>query len=292
VFFVDELNRAPIELLNAMFTLTDDRRIHDFMLHPDVLVVGAMNPATDGHNVTKFEKDPAMRKRLSFVHVTEDLAGWLKHAESMGFPEVILDYLRVHGEAIFYNRVLRAAGKVFATPAAWDKASRVIIADSATRGGIPGMSASAKTILRGTLGFDTADSLVNFDLGRAFTPAKVFEATVPGAYDMMLQLLEKAPNDARVTAFRATSAQWVRDMAIGIPPTVIDSASRAGVRLKGYISALPSEQVSAFLGEVGAAVQTMTTSDQAKAWADIGAFYVACDLDDLLRRQVQNLNAS
>lgn len=291
VFFIDELNRAPIELLNAMFTLTDDRRVHDFMLHENVLVVGAMNPASDGHNVTKFERDPAMRKRLSFVHVTEDLAGWLKHARASGFPDVIIDYLSVHGGSAFYDRLLRAAGKTFATPAAWDKAARILMADAKLSGGKPGFSASAKTALRGTIGFDAANMLVAFDIDRAFTPVKVFEATVSLAYDKIIDLIAKVPNDPRATAFRRSTAEWVRDMAFGTPAEPVNATSRAGKRFKGYVSALASEHVAAFLGEVGAAVTSMPPGDQAKAWQDISALYAACDLEEILRRQAQSLSA-
>lgn len=290
VWFIDELNRAHIDLINAMFTLTDDRRVHDFMLHDDVLIVAAMNPSTDGHTVTKFEKDPALRKRLSFVHVTEDLDGWIAHAKASGFPETVIHFLQAQGEDAFYNRVLRAAGKTFSTPAAWDKACRILMADGVARGSKPGFSASAKMMLRGTLGHDVANALVTFDLERAFTPQKVFEATLPGTYESLLVLNDKVPNDPRLTAFRVTTAQWVRDRAIGVPVDGELDMLLAAERLRGYVSKLTSEQVSAFMGDVGQAVRTMAPGHQAKAWEEVTRYYAEIGLDPLLRQQVQNVS--
>lgn len=290
VWFIDELNRAHIDLLNAMFTLCDERRIHDFKLHDDVLIVGAMNPSTDGHTVTKFERDPAMRKRLSFVHVMEDMVGWTTHAKASGFPEIVVDFLQSQGDTAFYSRTLRSAGKTFPTPAAWDKACRILLADGVTRGGKPGFSSSAKMMLRGTLGYDTANALISFDLERAFTPQKVFETELTGTYDSLRLLAEKLPNDPRLTAFRVATAQWVRDRAIGVPTDTPLDMLEVRARVSGYIKMLTSEQVSAFMGDVGQAVKTMNPGHQAKTWDAITQFYTDVGIDDLLRQQLQNIS--
>lgn len=293
VLFVDELNRAPVELLNAMFTLADERRIHEFHLDDRVLVVGAMNPTSDNHKVNGFESDPAMRKRMAFIHVTEDLPMWLKFAEESGYPDLVIEYLRTQGMDAFYNRKQRAAGKVFATPSAWDKAARIIQADSAARGGADGVSDAAATLLAGILGHELTVMLLKFDAHRAFSPRSVFEAASPAAFDRAIDLYAQAPNDSRLIALRVSTAGWLVDECMrednAIPAT---HSIAVRDRFRAYLSAMPAELLQTFLADVGVAVRRLSVDKQSAAWDRVGAFYEASGCNNILRRQTQYVSGA
>lgn len=282
VLFLDECNRAPIELVNALFTLTDDRRVHQFTLHPDVLVVAAMNPSSSGHNVNRLERDPAMRKRLAFIHVVEDLAGWLTYATHCGMHPLLLDFLRAQGDATFYNRGLRDQGKVFPNPSAWDKAARVFAADadSLERGGL---SAEAHALLSGVLGTTTAEGLRAFVAERFFVPEKVFSASLS---DMarLRTVLERSANDPRVLAFRTASAQWVRTAAIDLARGAHQfevTPSAVSQRVHEYLLLLSSEQVQAWLIDLRTSIEDATSSELTAPtqWEMFSAFATISSLD-------------
>lgn len=290
MLFLDEINRAPLGVLNAFFTLaSEERRIHDFVLHEDVFVVAAMNPSTDGHAVNRFEKDPAMRKRLAFVHVCEDMNAWIEFSEKKGMPDVVSAFLRAQGETAFYNRALRAAGKVFPSPAAWDRAGQIIAADIANRApDAVGFSRMAGVLLAGVLGTTVTHELEAFDIARAFVPTAVFENAKTQLPDL-LTLVEKAPTDPRVVAFRVAAAKWARDTAhvmrtqsSKLPEWQLKLALG---RFAQYMTALQSESVQAFLTDVGNDIRGLDLRFQGDAWDEMTAFYEECGLNDLLVRQ-------
>lgn len=69
ILFFDELNRAPKELLQAIFQLALEGTVHDYTLPEDSMIIMAMNPATDDYSVLDFA-DKAFADR--FVHINLD----------------------------------------------------------------------------------------------------------------------------------------------------------------------------------------------------------------------------
>lgn len=157
--FIDEWNRGGKELVNAFFTMNDERRIHNFMLHPNVIVVAAMNPSDGTYLVNSAEKDHAVRKRLNFVFVTHDLAGWLRHGQEAGFHRLVLDFVRARS-ALFYDVAARDAGKAFTCPSNWEKVSRTL--QAAERRKTPLTSSAVRILIEGQIGAAAAASFTDF----------------------------------------------------------------------------------------------------------------------------------
>lgn len=287
VLFVDELNRAPIELLNAMFTLTDERRVHDFHLHDRVLLVGAMNPSSDGHTVNRFERDPAMRKRLAFIHVMEDLNAWIAYAEKDGKAEIVTEFLRTQGETAFYNRALRAAGKVFPTPAAWDKACRIIAADARSSAKI---SQYAAMLLGGVIGREATAQLVLFESKRAYSPYAVFSASSDAKFNALMRQLKTSPNDPSITAFRVATADWIVMQLgdTGAPRVSKTVADRYGA----YLTALQPERRQALISDIGQKIVVVAPrgADQTRYWDRLSQLYTDAGLDDLVSEAAEMLS--
>lgn len=125
VLFLDEWNRGEKALVNGLFTLTDERRIHSFDLHPNVLVVAAMNPSDGSYLVNEAEKDHAIRKRLNFIYVTHDLNALLDVAKKTGWHPLVPAFLKAASNFV-YDAGARDAGKCFPCPCNWEKVSTIL----------------------------------------------------------------------------------------------------------------------------------------------------------------------
>lgn len=159
VLGLDEWNRGDKNVVNSMFTLPDERRIHGFKLHDNVLIIAAMNPSDGAYLVNQAERDPAIRKRLNFVYVTPDLAGWLAWGEKVGLSPYVLKFVR--GQAsLFYDVAARDAGKAFPCPANWEKVSNLVKSAERRPRGLE--SAVFETLVAGQVGYVAAKKFVEF----------------------------------------------------------------------------------------------------------------------------------
>lgn len=137
VLNIDEWNRGNKDLVNMMFGLNDERMLHGRLLHPNVLIVAAMNPSEGGYHVNEAERDPAVRKRLNLVYVRHDFVTWCQHMRKTckhpGVLEDVIDFLQAQ-PAFYYDAAARDAGKSFACPANWEKVINLIASATALYG--------------------------------------------------------------------------------------------------------------------------------------------------------------
>lgn len=94
ILFLDELNRAPNDLIQPIFQLVLDGEIsaNGYKLPEGWKVVSAMNPPTDDYTVTNF-KDLAFNDRFCFIKVEPDFKGFMDYARSNEFDQSILSFL-------------------------------------------------------------------------------------------------------------------------------------------------------------------------------------------------------
>ena len=59
VLFLDEVDRATLEVRQGIFELTDSRKLNGHNLHPDTLVFAAVNGGEHGSQYQVGEMDPA-----------------------------------------------------------------------------------------------------------------------------------------------------------------------------------------------------------------------------------------
>lgn len=121
VLFLDELNRAPIDVRQSALQLVLERRIHEHEL-PIVngeraLVVSAINPA-DEYQVD--ELDPALLDRFIKIDVEADLKAWLDWGKHI--PQVIRDFLIEYPGRLHYTPVADQENNgVGTSPRSWAK---------------------------------------------------------------------------------------------------------------------------------------------------------------------------
>lgn len=125
VLFVDEFNRAPIDILNASLQLILDKRLHSHVL-PRVngkptLIAAAINPADQDYTVNTF--DPALLDRFVFGTVEPDAKAWLDWARDTEQATVVRDFIGEHPDRIHYTA---KDGSSSATPRSWAALSAVM----------------------------------------------------------------------------------------------------------------------------------------------------------------------
>ncbi len=82
IILLDELNRAPTDVRQAVFQLVLDRRLHTHILPKNCYVHAAVNPDNGNYQVETL--DIAMMRRFCVLEVTPDVDTWLAWAKGQG----------------------------------------------------------------------------------------------------------------------------------------------------------------------------------------------------------------
>ena len=85
VLFLDEINRACPEIMQAAFQIVLDRTLNGHKLHPQTRVFAAVNNALH-YNVN--DMDPALLDRFWVVDLTPSQEEWLEHAKTRAVAAV------------------------------------------------------------------------------------------------------------------------------------------------------------------------------------------------------------
>ena len=89
VLFLDEVDRATLEVRQGIFELTDSRKLNGHTLHPDTLVFAAVNGGEHGSQYQVGEMDPAELDRWTVFDIEPTAEDWLSWAkDSQVSPEI------------------------------------------------------------------------------------------------------------------------------------------------------------------------------------------------------------
>jgi len=258
VLFLDEWNRGDKAMVNALFTLTDERRIHSFRLHDNVMVVAAMNPSDGSYLVNAAEKDHAVRKRLNFIYATHDLLAFLEHAKQEKWDPTVTSFLKAANTHL-YDVGARDAGKAFPCPSNWEKVSGLIKAARKTKR--PLTSPALARLVEGQIGSISAQKFMEFleDANTLIQPSEILNDYALSS-DVRRRVAEvlNFRIDPSTGAFVAKSsvnktrasviANLNHGVALELFSAMPDPASIAG-NLGRYIGDLPNELLSAFTAQ-------------------------------------------
>ena len=75
--FLDEVDRATTEVRQGIFELTDSRKIAGWSLHPDTIVISAVNGGEHGSQYQVNEMDPAELDRYTVFDIEPTVEDWL-----------------------------------------------------------------------------------------------------------------------------------------------------------------------------------------------------------------------
>ena len=161
ILSIEELNRAVDKsVTRAAFVLIGDRMIGDIALPNCLQIVATMNPTGGGMSVNEFERDPAMRRRLSpMIGVGYNYGDFMQHAVAAGFHANVIGHLGAqpsHG----YDEQAALAGKHFACPATWERVSEFCVMFEAS--GLSMDSAIGRASIAGAIGTAAATAFLDF----------------------------------------------------------------------------------------------------------------------------------
>jgi hypothetical protein len=125
ILFLDEINRGTQMVLNVCLQLVQDRRIGDYVLPDDCVVMAAGNPESDP-GVIKMSS--AMKERFQHVHLEIDTDDWCSWALSAGIDPIVIAFIRFRPELLhrFDPKELKSPN-----PRNWQFVSEIIAVDPA-----------------------------------------------------------------------------------------------------------------------------------------------------------------
>lgn len=119
VLFLDEVDRATVEVRQGIFELTDSRKLNGHVLHPNTLVFAAVNGGEHGEQYQVGEMDPAELDRWTVFDVEPTIEDWLTWANGK-VNKVIWDFInqnRAHLEHVGEFE----PNKVYPSRRSWDR---------------------------------------------------------------------------------------------------------------------------------------------------------------------------
>lgn len=166
--FFDEITRYPdAETASGLFNFISERSLFGVDLPKDCYILAACNPDNGSYQVNDILNDPAWRRRLCHMEVTTDISGWLAHAKESEYHTWVLDYVSSNIEMLLDEKA-RAAGKIYATPASWEKVSNFLKAND---------NLLNLVALSSYVGYDVAADFISYTEDSEFKlpPAKILK---------------------------------------------------------------------------------------------------------------------
>lgn len=123
LLFLDEINRATPEVMQAAFELVLDRRLNGFNLHKDCRVFAAINTGTS-YQVNQM--DPALLDRFFIVELRPTSDEWLEWAANDGkVTDLVRDFIRQNPKHLEHTATIEP-GKIYPSRRSWTKFSRAM----------------------------------------------------------------------------------------------------------------------------------------------------------------------
>lgn len=163
VLFLDEINRATPGVQNSAFQLVLDREVKGMRLHPDTLVMAAINDAPE-YSVN--EMDPALLDRFVTYDLVPTVKDWTDWATAEGLDELAVDFIRNHPEHLRPTKAVES-GSITPTQRSWARMLKTL-SDAGMNPNdfagceLSGMPPGFYAICMGYIGVTTAIAFINF----------------------------------------------------------------------------------------------------------------------------------
>ena len=123
--FLDELNRATHEVMQAAFQIVLDRELNGWLLHPQTRVFAAVNASAE---YTVNEMDPALLDRFWVIDLTPTASDWLDWARGPGnIHPTISDFIG-QSEKWLDPPKSSETGSVNPSRRSWERLSKCLVA--------------------------------------------------------------------------------------------------------------------------------------------------------------------
>ena len=152
VLFLDEVDRATMEVRQGIFELCDSRKIAGHTLHKDTLIFACVNGGEHGSQYQVGEMDPAELDRYTVFDVEPSVEDWLAWAKGRIATE-IFDFINHNHKHLEHNDDYEP-NKVYPSRRSWERLSQTL--------------SGLDSIENGTTLYHVATAFVGFEAAAAF----------------------------------------------------------------------------------------------------------------------------
>lgn len=134
VIHVDEMNQGQPAILNAAFQLIQDRRLGDYKVPDNYLIIASSNPPA--FNATVSDLSMPLSNRFSHFNVKPDFNAWLNYETNRGGNVDVMAFLKTQDSGLLFDReaVEKKVGSlddtlytdVIVTPRSWEVVGKVL----------------------------------------------------------------------------------------------------------------------------------------------------------------------
>lgn len=124
ILFLDELNRGRLEVIQAIFQLVLDRRLHTNIIPKNWAIIAACNPSGDNYFVN--ELDEALLDRFINIQFTPEIKEWIEFGKNTGRISLgITDFVEKYPQALGTNYDSLPI-EIKPTPRSWEMLSKML----------------------------------------------------------------------------------------------------------------------------------------------------------------------
>lgn len=120
VLFLDEVDRATMEVRQGIFELTDSRKLNGHVLHEDTLVFAAVNGGEHGAQYQVGEMDPAELDRWTVFDVEPSVEDWLSWAKDNSISDITWDFINQNRAHLEHSDDFEP-NKVYPSRRSWER---------------------------------------------------------------------------------------------------------------------------------------------------------------------------
>ena len=120
ILFLDEVDRATLEVRQGIFELTDSRKLNGHCLHADTLVFAAVNGGEHGSQYQVGEMDPAELDRWTVFDLEPSVEDWLTWAKDEGISETTWDFINQNRTHLEHSDDFEP-NKVYPSRRSWER---------------------------------------------------------------------------------------------------------------------------------------------------------------------------
>ena len=170
MLFLDEVDRAVIEVRQGIFELTDSRKLNGHNLHPDTLIVAAVNGGQSGAQYQVGEMDPAELDRWTAFDLSPTIEDWLLWAKD-NVSQFVYDFINLNRDHLEHKGDFEP-NKVYPSRRSWKRVNDVLVsADMFSENNMRDI----RNVAVGFVGYEAAIALHDFveKYDRQVTPEDV-----------------------------------------------------------------------------------------------------------------------
>ena len=158
VLFLDEVDRATLEVRQGIFELCDSRKIAGYSLHEDTIIFACVNGGGDhGDQYQVSDMDPAELDRYTVFDVKPTVEDWLTWADG-NVNQAVWDFINDNHQHLEHNDDYEP-NKVYPSRRSWERLSRTVDGQDLKALANNG---SLYHLATGFIGFEGAVALVDY----------------------------------------------------------------------------------------------------------------------------------